>query len=115
VLRVRLCDDRGVAGRVDLGHDVDAARGRVRSDLGDVLGRVDLRGRVRALGGELGVPGHDEREGLRVDDVPVKLVHLHERHAVERALEVVDRVVVASSVEHEATVRLREDVSTTIG
>ena len=78
----------------------------------DILGRVLLRRRVRALGGKVGEARDLERERLAVDDVPVELVelenivskrslrgrqslldmsaHLHPAHSVKRALDVFD-------------------------
>lgn len=92
---VRLGDNGGMSGRVDLHHHINSTlRSRIQNqqrkpfrskisycagvsnDVLDILGRVDGVCRVRALGGEIGEAGNLEREALAVDDVPVELVEL---------------------------------------
>ena len=113
---------RGVAGHLDLGHDLDVPRGRVRHDVARLLLRVEaavqprlaglrvdvgLRGACpgrhapRAHRGELRILLDLQAPGLVVGQVPVQHVELVQRHPVDELLDVLGRLVVARGIEHE--------------
>ena len=71
---------------VDLKHDIDTSFASICNDIGNVLGRADGCGSVRALDGEFGETKEREKEGLGVGDMPVEPVRLDPGHGVKRAL-----------------------------
>lgn len=87
-----------MARHVGLGDDMHAARLGVGDDLLDVPGGVALGGGEGALP-ERGDGGHEEGEGLVVDEVPVQDVELDPGHGVDDALDAAEREEVARRID----------------
>ncbi len=88
-----------VAREVDLRHDADAAGLRAGNELADlVLGEVLT---IRTLGLQLGVRPAFDPEALVVGEVEVQHVELHQRHAVQIALDHLDRLPVTGHVDQQ--------------
>ena len=120
VLRVRLCDDGGVAGGVNFHHNVDTALrydelgvqqsskhecanlAGVADDIRDILGGVDGLRVVCTLLSDVGVAGDLERKALTVHNVPVEDVLLDPGHGVKSALDVRHREAVGEVGQSQA-------------
>ena len=90
----------GVARDVELGHDPDAALGRVGDDHAHLRLREKVAVRAQLL--EFGMGQALDPEALVVGQVQVQDVQLHDRHGVEIALDHLHRLPVPGDVDHEA-------------
>ena len=94
---------RGVAGHIEFGNHADAAIVRVLDDVCDLLLRVVET--VRALFLKKRIDLAFDWETLVIREMPVEDIELHRFHAVQVALDHVDRLEVAAGINHQAAPR----------
>src|ERR1700745_2871641 len=90
-----------MAGRVELCNNADAAIMRIRDEVTDLrlCIVVDFRSHARQFGKHLAL----DAKPLIVGKVPVQNVHLHRRHAIEIALEHIERNEMPTNIDQQAT------------
>ena len=92
-----------VAGHVDLGDDTNTASAAVGNNVGDIVGRELLSGRVSVLGHlRVGAELHGPRLG--VGYVPVEDIELGESKTVNLLLDLGDGDEVSGGIDHDTTV-----------
>ncbi len=85
---------------IEFRHHANAALARIRDDAADFILRVVEAIRTHAL--QLGKFLAFDAEALVFREMPVKHVQLHRRHAVQVALQNVERDKVAANINHQS-------------